>query len=70
MIHYYKDKEFRLVRDGSKWYPWNIYKWMASPYSRTKEKSYWHVGFARTLKECKSYIDTGCYEECEWNSPS
>lgn len=52
MIHRYKG--FNIVKTGTRNYPWNIYKEDGHGYGE------W-VGFGRTLRDCKSDIDTGCY---------
>ena len=54
ITHEYKG--FRLVRNGTSAYPWNIY--------RISEHGYGNwVGYGNTLKSCKRDIDDGCFEE-------
>ena len=60
MTHYYKGYELR--RNGTRAYPWNIYKQRVNPYSKDKNGALFHVGFDRTLKACKVAIDAGCYD--------
>jgi len=55
-LHEYKG--FNLVKNGTKEYPWNIYKIDGHGFGE-------HVGFDRTLKACKQAIDSGCFEMYE-----
>lgn len=48
-IHEYKG--FTIERDGTKEFPWNVYK------------NGNHVGYGSTIKDCKTIIDDGCCEE-------
>ena len=49
-IHEYKG--FEIERTGTKEFPWNVYK---------NDK---HVGYGRTIKDCKTIIDDGnCNDE-------
>jgi len=53
-VHTYKG--YSLVRNGTKENPWNIYKPDGHGYGD------W-VGYGRTLKDCKSDIDNGCFDK-------
>ena len=55
MTHYYKGYE--IEKNGTKKYPWNIYK---VEYSKALNREYRvNVGFERTFKLCKECIDNG-----------
>lgn len=60
MNHTYKGYEIK--KTGTTSYPWNIYR---IDYSKALKKEVpTHVGFERTLKECRMAIDAGlCNEE-------
>lgn len=60
MEHTYKG--FKIWKTGTKNYPWNIYR---MDYSKVLNKEVpTHVGYARTLKECRECINEGlCNEE-------
>lgn len=47
---YREYKGYKLAKNGTKNYPWNIYK-----------GNEW-VGFGATLKQCKFDIDNGCFD--------
>lgn len=48
-IHEYKG--FTIEKTGTRDYPWNIYK------------NGDHVGFGRTVRDCKTMIDDGCFDD-------
>lgn len=53
MRHYYKG--YIMLRNGTKEYPWNIYKLEYST-ALCKEVPT-HVGFEKTIRDCKAAID-------------
>lgn len=59
ITHYYKDYE--IVKNGTSEFPWNIYAMRRNPYSRREVRT--HVGYARTLKDCKHMIDDGIFDD-------
>ena len=54
VIHPYKG--FNIVKTGTSEYPWNIYKDTGRGFGD-------HVGFEKTIKECKYSIDIGLFDE-------
>lgn len=60
MRHTYKG--LVILRTGTSEYPWNIYR---IDFSKVLNREiYTHVGYERTLKECRNAIDDGrCTEE-------
>lgn len=54
MKHSYKG--FTIEKDGTREFPWNIYRDKHIPYQDD------HVGFDRTIKCCKAAIDAGCFD--------
>lgn len=58
----HKYKGFEIWKTGTKDYPWNIYR---MDYSKVLKRAVpTHVGYERTLKECRMAIDNGlCNEE-------
>jgi hypothetical protein len=59
MTHFYKD--FQIVNNGTKEYPWNIYAMRYNPY--LKRGSLEHVGYDKTLRACKRLIDDRCFDD-------
>ena len=51
MKHYYKG--YIMKKNGCSKTPWNIYKIFSTT-------TLW-VGFGKTLKQCKYYIDDNCF---------
>lgn len=55
-------KGFLITRNGTRDYPWNIYRMDYSKFLKKEVPT--HVGFAATLKACRECIDEGlCNEE-------
>ncbi len=65
MKHFYKG--FLLEKNGTKDYPWNIYRpdglCKTGPYAGQMK---WRFEtFERTMKDCKALIDSGAIELCD-----
>lgn len=58
-IHVYKG--YKLIKNGTLTFPWNVYAKRVNPYTRKIE--FTHVGYERTIAHCKASIDAGLYEE-------
>lgn len=62
---------YLLERSGGKEYPWNIYRargtYKVGPYAGTPRWE--HVGFEKSLKDCRETINSGAIEMCDLMCP-
>lgn len=57
----HKYKGYELIKNGTREFPWNIYAMRKNPYSQKEVRT--HVGYARTLNDCKIDIDAGVFDD-------
>lgn len=57
----HKYKGFEIWRTGTKDYSWNIYRMDFSKFLKKEVPT--HVGYGKTLKECRQSIDMGLCDE-------